>query len=137
MKKAINIVFLDFAKAFDKVSHRRLLYKLEAYGICGNVLKWISAFLSNRVQRVVLGEFMSNWSKVTSGVPQDSVLGPIFFVIFVNDLPSVFKNKCKLYADDCKIMATVDSIEERNELQDDINSAVKWSEAWLMELNVR
>ena len=134
-KKSIDMVFLDFAKAFDKVSHRRLLYKLEAYGISGNVLKWISAFLSNRIQRVVMGEFMSNWSNVTSGVPQGSVLGPTLFVLFVNDLPSVFKNKCKLYADDCKLMATVDSIEEIDKVQDDINSAVSWSETWLMELN--
>jgi hypothetical protein len=135
IRKAVDLVFLDFAKAFDKVSHHRLLYKLEAYGIVGNVLSWIKAFLSNRIQRVVLGEHMSNWARVTSGVPQGSVLGPTLFIIFVNDLPEILKNKCKLYADDCKIMATVDTQDEIASLQSDIDAVVKWSDEWLMQLN--
>jgi hypothetical protein len=91
-KKWIDIIFLDFAKAFDKVPHRRLIHKLEANEISGNILKWIVNFLANRKQRVVLGEHMSDWESVTSGFSQGSVLGPILFVIYINDMPSAIQH---------------------------------------------
>jgi hypothetical protein len=136
MKKSIDIVFLDFAKAFDKVPHHRLLHKLRAYGIDGQVLAWFKAFLHNRKQRVVLGDNISEWCDVTSGVPQGSVVGPVLFSIFINDMPDLFRNICKLYADDCKILAVVDNAQQIADLQSDIDAAVNWSKTWLMELNV-
>ena len=113
-KLPVNVLFLDFAKAFDKVPHRRLLQKLESYGIEGNVLNWIKAFLLNRSQRVILGNTSSTWVKVTSGVPQGSVLGPTLFIIFINDLPEHIssENLCKMYADDTKIQSVVKTTED-------------------------
>ena len=99
-------------------------------------MDWFSAFLSGRTQRVVLGEAVSNWCNVTSGVPQGSVVGPILFNIFINDMPEYFTNTSKLYADDCKILAVVDTENQVLSLQQDINAAVSWSKLWMMELNV-
>jgi len=99
----IEIIYFDFCKAFYTVPHSRLLHKLEAYGIKGNLLHWIKSFLTNRKQRVVInGEFLS-WSLVKSGVPQGSVLGLLLFAIYVNELPTVVKSFLVLFADDTKL----------------------------------
>ena len=135
-KCPVDIVFLDFAKAFDKVPHKRLLAKLESLGIDGQLLCWLREFLSERQQRVVLGEPVSEWESVRSGVPQGSVLGPILFIIFINDLPARLLNDCKLFADDCKIMSGIRSCEDQARLQSDINSVNDWCSDWLMELNI-
>jgi len=104
---SIDIIYFDFKKAFDSVPHRRLLTKLKAYGIDGLVLKWIKAFLVGRKQRVLMNNSYSSWLDVISGIPQGSVLGPILFTIYINDLPSNLSNPTLLFADDTKIFCHI------------------------------
>ena len=106
-KNDLDIIFLDFAKAFDKVNHQYLITKLANYGIEGNLLNWIISFLKDRRQRFVMGDSVSNWAPVSSGVPQGSVLGPILIPIFINDLPEQIKSPCKMFADHTKIIGKI------------------------------
>ncbi|MEW8547072.1 MAG: reverse transcriptase family protein [Candidatus Thiodiazotropha sp.] len=133
--KDVDMVYLDFCKAFDKVPHRRLLTKVWGYGIRGKVYIWIKEFLSNRVQKVMVNGKGSDTAKVTSGIPQGSVLGPILFLIFINDLPEVIQASIKLFADDAKIYQIVSSEEDINQFQENINRAVNWSKTWQMFYN--
>ncbi|XP_065677350.1 probable RNA-directed DNA polymerase from transposon BS [Hydra vulgaris] len=132
-----DVLYTDFSKAFDKVPHRRLMSKLISYGIVGVILNWIEAYLHNRKQRVNLGDCVSKWLTVESGVPEGSVLGPLLFLIFINDLPDTLKNNIKLYADDSKIINIFKSDEDIriNKLQLDIDNIMKWSSLWLMKFN--
>ena len=100
----MDIIFLDFAKAFDRVAHDVLLQKLCNFGISVALLNWYQDYLSNREQRDVIDRVNSSWCSIPSGVPQGSLLGPLFFVIFINDLPEVVTpgNTVSSYADDCK-----------------------------------
>ena len=102
-----DCIYLDFAKAFDRVSHHKLINKISNIGIQGNLLLWISDFLSHRRQRVMCNGVCSNWSEVTSGIPQGSVLGPLLFTIFINDLPLSITSHIQIFADDTKIYNTV------------------------------
>jgi hypothetical protein len=133
---AADVIYTDFSKAFDKVPHRRLLHKLRAYGICGTLLKWIESWLVGRQQRVVIDGHSSEWKSVTSGVPQGSVLGPLLFVLYINDLPDRIGTNIKLYADDSKIINIIKSPNDSLELQTDIDRAVNWSHMWLMPFNI-
>lgn len=131
----IDAIYLDFAKAFDTVPHKRLISKLEAYGINGKVLAWIKGFLNNRTQRVRVNGEYSNSSNVISGIPQGSVLGPILFVIYINDLPREIKSRSLLFADDTKIYRLIKSIADSNQLQKDLDCLVEWSKKWLLAFN--
>ncbi|KAK3084823.1 hypothetical protein FSP39_019637 [Pinctada imbricata] len=133
---SIDNIYLDFQKAFDKVPHKRLLEKLKGYGIGGNLLSWIESFLTERKHRVVLNGSESNWSNVTSGIPQGSVLGPTLFLIYINDLPDVVHNIVKLFVDDTKLYLVVNNHEQQERLQEDINSLASWSNKWLLKFNV-
>ena len=116
--KQVDVVLLDFAKAFDKVPHSRLLLKLDHYGVRGNVKEWIRQFLSNRTQQVVLEGISSTSAKVLSGVPQGTVLGPLLFLAFINDLPDVIESSSsKLFADDSAVFKAIESDQDRQLLQ--------------------
>ena len=97
------LYILILKKVFDTVPHQRLFHKLQAYGISGNVLDWIKDFLCNRKQRVVINGGMSTFQDVRSGVPQGSVLGPLLFVLFINDLPNSISSHCKLFDNETKL----------------------------------
>ena len=101
--KSWDTVYLDLAKAFDKVSHQRLLKKVSSNGIKGNLLKWIESFLTDRQQYVTVKGHSSDWKDVLSGIPQGSVLGPLLFLLYTNDFPDLIKSVLKLFADDAKI----------------------------------
>ena len=132
--KSVDVLYTDFEKAFDKVSHKKLLIKLYAYGIRESLLAWIKSFLSNRRQRVVMGEIVSDWRDILSGVPQGSVLGPLLFVIYINDLPDGLENVFKMYADDSKVIAEVGE-DGHETLQRDISRIKDWCDKWSMCLN--
>ena len=131
----VDEVFLDFKKAFDKVSHMKLLYKLNRIGIDGNLLHWLSSFLSDRKQRVKVNQDCSPWVDVTSGVPQGSVLGPLLFVIFIDDLPGMIKSSCNLFADDSKLYGPVKNNASCVQVQYDIDSCLNWATKWSMEFH--
>ena len=125
-KGQCDVILLDFSKAFDKVSHSLLLQKLHRYGIDGRVHSWISSFLNNRTQEVVVDGISSQKSNVTSGVPQGSVLGPLLFLLYINDLPAYTKHSTiRLFADDCMLYRSINSDEDRLKLQEDLNGLLK------------
>ena len=99
----IDVLYLDYRKAFDSVPHKRLLKKLKLYGINGKLLRWIQSFLEARLMRVRIRGSFSDWIEVLNGVPQGSVLGPLLFLLFVNDLPDWIKCGMRMFADDVKI----------------------------------
>ena len=134
---SIDAVYLDYQKAFDAVPIKGLLVKVEAVGIGDRLLNWIKGFLSDHEQHENLrGEF-SPRCKVYSGVPQGSVLGPVLFLIYVNDIVMAIDSTIKLFADDVKIYCAIRSPNNLISLQSDLNCLSDWSEKWLLKFNAQ
>ncbi len=134
-KGIIDCVYLDFKKAFDSVPHQRLLTKVKGYQIRGKIFEWISSFLTGRKQRVIVDGESSTWEDMSSGVPQGSVLGPILFVIYINDLPDAVDSQIKMFADDTKIYRRIDSNTDYEMLQHDIENLQTWTMRWQMQFH--
>ncbi len=134
--KEIRVVFCDISKAFDRVWHRGLLTKLSSIGIDGALHKWFSSYLSSRQQRVVIHNSHSNWKKINAGVPQGSILGPLLFLIYINDIVNEINSNIRLFADDTSLYFIVDepNIASRI-LNDDLDKIHNWSENWLVNFN--
>ena len=132
-----DIAILDFSKAFDTVPHDRLLHKLDAYGIRGDLLLWTENFLCSRKMRVVVDGVFSSETDVISGVPQGTVLGPILFLVMINDLPDSVRSKVRLFADDCVLYNIIKSIEDCLSIQQDLKSLEKWAEDRGMRFNAK
>jgi hypothetical protein len=132
----VDVVYLDFAKAFDKVPHTRLIRKLRNHGIDGNILNWIHSWLSGRRQRVIINGQASEYTSVVSGVPQGSVLGPILFILFINDMDEDIKGNLLKFADDTKLYTDIKDNQSANTLQDDLDKLQKWTEDWNMAFNL-
>ena len=131
----VDIVYCDFRKAFDTVPHNRLIKKLSAYGLKGQLLAWLGDFLQDRWQQVTVGKSESNPVRVTSGVPQGSVLGPVLFVLYVNELPELVQSHMKMFADDVKVFRGISNSSDQSALQDDLNALCNWSKDWLLQFN--
>ncbi len=135
---AVDIIYLDIAKAFDSVSHLKLLARLRQYGVSGDLLAWIKAFLTDRKQKVCLSDASSGWSPVTSGVPQGSVLGPILFLIFINEMvEAAAPANIKLYADDAKIYGLANTPQQAEIIADSMQNVKLWASRWQLNLAVQ
>ena len=123
-RQQVDVIYLDFSNAFDRVSHCKLLFKLECLGIKGSLLSWFRSYLTNRRQRAVIDNISSEFLPVTSGVPQGSILGPLLFLIFINDMPNVISRDTSLhlFADDSKCFHLILGRKDGDELQDDLNN---------------
>ena len=131
----IDDINLDFMKAFDKVPHRRLIYKMKQYGIDGNILRWVENFLKDRVQIVNVNGYYSTEKKVLSGVPQGSVLGALLFVIYINDMPENISSDIYLFADDTKFFRSINSLQDCWKIQKDLHLLEVWSNKWLLKFH--
>lgn len=134
-ENCVDVIYLDFAKAFDKVPHKRLLSKLEGHGITGKILGWIASWLSDRRQKVSVEGELSEWAAVKSGVPQGSVLGPLLFLVYINDIDEDVISKLKKFADDTKVAKVVNSTQDAEILREDLVRLQNWSRDWQMEFN--
>ena len=128
-----DIVFLDFAKAFDSVPHERLLLKADYYRIRNKTNTWLQSFLTGRSQRVAINGSASSWSPVVSGVPQGTVLGPILFLMFINDLLTNATSGIKVFAEDCVLYHPINSVSNHFALQCDLDQLEKWAYTWQMK----
>ena len=129
-------IFLDISKAFDRIWHEGLLLKLQSYGVTGPLLSLLKDFLSDRLQRVVLNGQTSDWMHVLAGVPQGSILGPLLFLIFINDLPDSLESMVKIFADDTSLFSLVrDQRTSSNNLNRDLGRISEWANQWKMSFN--
>ena len=129
-------LFLDISKAFDKVWHAGLIYKLRQNGICGHLINILNDFLTNRKQRVVLNGQCSSWVDIRAGVPQGSIPGPLLFLIYVNDLPNGLKSECKLFADDTSLFSVAHDLNtSASDIDNDLKLISDWAFQWKMSFN--
>ena len=135
MAEELNMHFSSVFTREDKVPHQRLISKLKSHGMGNSIINWIEQWLKDRRQRVVVDGEVSSWKSVLSGVPQGSVLGPILFLVYINDLEEGVTGKILKFADDTKLFRKVKEIGDKQNLQDDIDKLVKWSEKWQMLFN--
>ncbi len=135
--RQIDLILLDFSKAFDTVPHNRLLHKLHHYGIRNKTLDWIRNFLTERKQQVVVEGKRSAPVRVRSGVPQGTVLGPLLFLTYINDMPDQISTdtRIKLFADDAMLYKTVNNPHDAKLLQDDLDKLIQWEHTWQMSFN--
>lgn len=133
-----DIIYLDFSRCFDSVSHPKLIHKLSCIGFRGSALAWLRNFLHNRTQQVRVDNVTSHSCDVISGVPQGTILGPTLFICYTFDIVHVVQNsQISLYADDSKIFKGISCIEDCHKLQSDLNAICKWSDKWQLSLNVQ
>ena len=134
--KEVRVVFCDISKAFDRVWHKGLLFKLRSFGISGPLLSWFSSYLSNRKQSVLLPGVQSEWKSVSAGVPQGSILGPLLFLIYINDIVEGINANIRLFADDTGLSIIVDCpVNAANILNTDLNTISSWARQWLVAYN--
>ena len=137
-KHQLDVVYTDFQKAFDRVKHSFLLYKLKKLGVHSELLAWIASYLCGRTQFVKLAGWSSQIFNVTSGVPQGSHLGPLLFILFMDDATKVFSSStCLLYADDLKILKVIKNVLDASALQRDLNRLLQWCEVNQLYLNIK
>ena len=136
-RQTTKLLILDFSKVFDTVPHRRLLHKLQHYGVTRKTNEWIESWLCQRQQRVVLDGSKSSDSEVLSGIPQGTVLCPLMFLLYVNDIGNKVspKTSFKFFAYDCLLYRTINSASDEEQLRQDLNTMVEWSNTWLMRFN--
>ena len=132
----VDVIYLDFQKAFDKVPHQSLILKLKSHGMGNSIVNWTDQWLTDRIQRVVVDGELSSSKSVLSGVPQGSVLGPILFLVFIDDLEEGVTGSILKFADDTKLFRKTKEIGDKKNLQDDIDKLVRWSEKLQILFNI-
>ena len=135
-RKQVDVILLDFAKAFDTAPHQRLFTKLHFYGIQNDTYNWIKAWLSNRTQQILLDGITSSSVAVTSGVPQGTILCPLMFLLYINDITTNIKSPLRIFADDCLLYRVINSPEDTIILQQDLDQISDWVKIWQLRLNV-
>ena len=131
-----DAIYTDYSAAFQSVNHALVIHKLKnSYHLQDNALKWFVSYLSDRRQRVIVNGKTSNWKAAISGIAEGSLMAPLIFSLFINDLPSVIHSSCLLYADDVKIYRKITSPSDGHELQEDLSRLAAWSVTWGLTLN--
>ncbi len=134
--KQADVIILDFSQAFDKVSHRKLVAKMEFYGVWGRTNTWIQNFLADRSQIVLLEGAQSYQATVKSGVPQESILGPSLFLFYINDMPDTLRSEDRLFADGTIVYISVAQKQDASIFQQDLEKLAKWEKKEMTGLDV-